>query len=148
MLTSLFGKRKSSPLLVRDMRDLRPYLIQKSIVFEDRPALQILGVDMERVRIRRGGAIAAIGFGGGFFHIVHILGLKRSLLQKEIVDFNASVQMFSLTPSDAPPAAIIKTHYAAHYGASPQTLLSLLAYSSDAADTLVNNIGAETLRDL
>lgn len=102
------------------MRDLKPYLIQRGIVFENRPPLHILGVDMERVRIRRGGAMAAVGFGGGFFHIVHMLGLQRPLLQKEILDFNASAQMFSLTPSDEPPAAILKTHYAARYGALPQ----------------------------
>lgn len=96
--------------------------------------------------MRKFGLVSAIGFGGGFFHIVQIIGLARALTPKEIVDFNASVQIFNVTPNENPPSAIIKTHVPARFGALPNAIISLLSYSEDVAKKLIEIVGSENVR--
>lgn len=145
---SLFGKAPTSPapILVRDMSELRPYLTQSGFVVEDRDPVEILGIRMERVRMRQSGAISAVAFGGGFFHIVQVIGLTRALTPKEVVDFNASVQIFNLTPNEEPPLAIIKTHVPSRFGALPQNIISLLSLSDDVVQKLVAVVGPTSVR--
>lgn len=130
------------------MSDLKPYLSQAGFAIEDRDPVEILGMRMERVRMRKSGSVSVVGFGDGFFHIVQFVGLTRALTPKEIVDFNASVQMFSLTPNEEPPSAIIKTHVPARFGALPQTVISLLSFSEDAVEKLVALVGSTNLRTI
>ncbi|TBA03102.1 hypothetical protein [Rhizobium ruizarguesonis] len=145
---SLFGKSEPSPppTVVRDLSDLKPYLLQAGYSIEDREPLEILGIRMERVRMRQSRAVSAVGFGGGYFHIVQMIGLARTLTPKEVVGFNASVQMFNVTPSEEPPAAIIKTHVPARFGALPQTIIALLSYSDNAVEKLITAIGSGNVR--
>lgn len=128
------------------MNDLKPYLSQAGFAIEDRDPVEILGIRMERVRMRKSGLVSAIGFGGGFFHIVQFIGLARVLTPKEIVDFNASVQIFNVTPNENPPSAIIKTHVPARFGAIPHAIVSLLSFSEDAANRLIQSVGSENVK--
>jgi hypothetical protein len=121
-------------MLAKNITDLKPYLSNSSWAFEDRDPVNILGVQMERIRMRRAGSLSAIAFGGGYFHIVQIVGLTRPLTPKEVVEYNASVQIFNLTPSDKPPSAIIKAHVPARFGVMPQTIVSLLSLSEDTVE--------------
>jgi hypothetical protein len=127
---------------------LKPYLSQANYSIEDRAPVEILGVRMERVRMNRAGILSAVGFGGGYFHIVQMIGLTRALTPKEIVDFNANTQIFSVTPNDEPPSAIIKTHVPARHGIPPQTIIDLLSYSTDAVKKLISSVGQNSIRDI
>lgn len=88
----------------------------------------------------------AVGFGGGYFHIVQMVGLARILTPKETVDFNASVQIFNVTPNNDPPAAIVKAHVPALFGALPTTIVDLLAYSEEAVEKLITTVGHQNVR--
>ncbi|RQR29511.1 hypothetical protein DIE23_21640 [Burkholderia sp. Bp9143] len=106
----------------------------------------MFGISMERALTSKSGVASAVGFGGGYFHLVKIFGLTRPLTAEEIVQFNAETQLFNLTPHDEPPTGILKAHVSARYGVDPQTLISLLTLSEDALAKLVSVIGANTLR--
>lgn len=145
----LFGNSKpASPPIVRDLNDLKPYLVQAGYPMEEREPVEILGIHMERVRMRQSRAMSAVGFGGGFFHIVQMVGLTRTLTPKEVVDYNASVQIFNVTLNEEPPFAIVKTHVPARFGVLPQTIVELLSYSGDAVERLITAIGPEYVRTL
>jgi len=137
------------------MHDLRPYLLKSGITFENKEPIEILGMKMDRVLMRRPGSVLAIGFGGGYFHVVQMIGLTRSLTPKEIVDYNASTQLFNLTPSNPslessrePSVAIIKAHVPAGSGAVVEALLSLLTLSEDATEKLVSLVGKSDVRSI
>ncbi|NNH85786.1 hypothetical protein HLH89_33080 [Rhizobium laguerreae] len=144
----LFGKPEPSPppTAVQDLNGLKPYLVQAGYSIEDRDPVEILGIRMERVRMHQSRAVSALGFGGGYFHIVQIIALARALTPKEVVDFNASVQMFNVTLNEEPPAAIVKAHVPARFGALPQTIIDVLRYSENAVETLITAIGPDNVR--
>ena len=77
---------------------------------------------------------------------MRMIGLTRTLTPKEVVDFNASVQIFNVTPNDEPPSAIIKTHVPARYGAVLQTIMDLLSYSDDAVKKLIAVVGQSSVK--
>ncbi|MGO7078396.1 hypothetical protein ACCT03_31985 [Rhizobium johnstonii] len=145
---SLFGKSEPSPppIVVRDLRELKPYLLQAGYSYENREPVEILGLRMERVRMSQSRTVLAVGFGGGYLHIVQMIGLARTLTPKEVVDFNANVQMFNVTPNEEPPSAIIKTHVPARCGALPQTIIALLLYSENVVEKLITAIGSGNVR--
>ncbi|WP_124614028.1 hypothetical protein [Burkholderia sp. Bp9143] len=128
------------------MNQLRPHLADAGWSFEDRKPIDMFGISMERALTSKSGVASAVGFGGGYFHLVKIFGLTRPLTAEEIVQFNAETQLFNLTPHDEPPTGILKAHVSARYGVDPQTLISLLTLSEDALAKLVSVIGANTLR--
>lgn len=146
----MFGKPEASPppTIIRDLNGLKPHLAQAGYSIEDRPPVEILGIPMERVRMNQAGVVSAVGFGGGYFHIVRMIGLTRTLTPKEVVDFNASVQIFNVTPNDEPPSAIIKTHVPARYGAVLQTIIDLLSYSDDAVKKLIAVVGQSSVKGI
>lgn len=77
-----------------------------------------------------------------------MIGLTRTLTPKEVVDFNASVQIFNVTPNDEPPSAIIKTHVPARYGAVLKTIIDLLSYSDDAVKKLISVVGQSSVKGI
>lgn len=146
----MFGKASPtpSPTLVKDMNQLRPHLARAGWSFEERKPVEILGISMERALTSRSGVGSAVGFGGGYFHLVKIFGLTRPLTAEEIINFNAETQLFNLTAHDEPPTGILKVHVSARFGVDPQTLISLLMLSEDALAKLVSIIGVDTLRKI
>lgn len=130
------------------MDDLKPYLFRAGFAIEDRDPVEILGTRVERVRMRQSASVSAVGFGGGFFHVVQMIGLARSLTPKEVVEFNASMQMFNLTPNEEPPSAIIKAHVPARFGVLPETIMSLLSFSEDAVEKLVAVVGPTNVKNI
>lgn len=130
------------------MNQLRPHLLAAGWAFEDRKSIEIFGISLERAVTNKSGVASAVGFGGGYFHVVKIFGLTRMLTGEEIVRFNTETQLFNLTPHDEPPTGILKAHISARYGIEPQALISLLAYSEDALAKVVSMIGANALRSI
>ena len=92
------------------------------------------------------GIASAVGFGGGYFHVVKVFGLTRLLTVEEIVKFNTETQLFNLTPHGESPIGILKAHISARYGVEPRALISLLAKSEDSLAKVVSMIGANALK--
>ena len=148
MFRSLFGKRSptQSPALVKDINQLRPHLSAAGWAFEDRKPIEIFGISLERALMNNSGIASAVGFGGGYFHVIKLFGLTRPLTAEEIVKFNTETQLFNLTPHDEPPTGILKAHISARHGVEARALISLLANSEDALAKVVSMIGATALK--
>lgn len=128
------------------MNQLRPHLSAAGWTFEDRKPIEIFGISLERAVTNQSGIASAVGFGGGYFHVIKLFGLTRPLTAEEIVKFNAETQLFNLTPHDEPPAGILKSHISARCGVEPRVLISLLTYSEDALAKVVGMVGANALK--
>lgn len=134
------------PELVRNLEEVKPHLTSSGWCFENRAPVQILGITMETVRLRRTGRLSALGFGAGFFHLVQLVRLHRPVTVGELLHFNSTTQMFNLTSSSEPLGAVIKAHAPAHFGVPAKTVLSMLSFAEDAVDELIALVGAENVR--
>lgn len=127
---------------------MRPHLAKSGYAFEDGPPVDMLGIKVERVRMRSSGRVSALGFGGGFFHVVQMVGLHRALTVGELVNFNTTTQIFNLTVSDEPLGAVLKAHVPATFGLPSGMILSMLRYSEEVVEKLIGTVGRQNVRDL
>jgi hypothetical protein len=108
----------------------------------------MLGMQFERLRARSSAGAPALGFGGGFVHVVQVVGLLRALTVGELLGFNAGTQIFNLTVSDEPLAGVLKAHVPAKFGLPAETIISMLEYSQEVVEKLIATVGRENVRDL
>lgn len=139
-----FLSPKAKVDLVYDLSEMKPYLSRLGIDFEEHDPVHILGISMDRVRMRHSGQSSALGFGGGYFHIARMVEMNRALWISEFIEFNAKTQIFNVTVSNEPLGAIIKAHIPAQYGVPPEMVVSLLGYLDQATTKFIGIVGPES----
>lgn len=108
----------------------------------------MLGDRVDHAKMVQSRTTVSVAFGASHFSVIQMIKLTRQLTPKEVVEFNASVQMFNLTLNAEPPTAIIKAHVPVRSGLLPQTAIDLLAYSENMVEKLIRTIGSESVRSV